>query len=118
MLGHLDSVTSLSIDPTGLILVSGGHDCSIRFWDLTGSRTCLQEISSHRYKSNQEGVLDVKFHPSSNLSSSSSLLPTHLNHPGNLHPAAAAAASSSFNPFHSLKFVASSGADGTIKIFG
>ncbi|WAR63909.1 hypothetical protein PtB15_16B68 [Puccinia triticina] len=59
MLGHLDSVTSLSIDPTGLILVSGGHDCSIRFWDLTGSRTCLQEISSHRYKSNQEGVLDV-----------------------------------------------------------
>jgi len=110
MLGHLDSVTSLSIDPTGLILVSGGHDCSIRFWDLTGSRTCLQEITSHRYKSNQEGVLDVKFHPSSNLSSSSTLLP--------LHPSHTASNSLIPNPFHSLKFVASSGADGTIKIFG
>ncbi|PLW46124.1 hypothetical protein PCASD_04184 [Puccinia coronata f. sp. avenae] len=108
MLGHLDSVTSLSIDPTGLILVSGGHDCSIRFWDLTGSRICLQEISSHRYKSNQEGVLDVKFHPSSNLSSSSALLPLHPS-ANNPHLP---------NPFHNLKFVASSGADGTIKIFG
>ncbi|KAI9617257.1 hypothetical protein H4Q26_013123 [Puccinia striiformis f. sp. tritici PST-130] len=121
MLGHLDSVTSLSIDPTGLILVSGGHDCSIRFWDLTGSRTCLQEISSHRYKSNQEGVLDVKFHPSSNLSSSSNLhlppnLGSGLSHNSNAN--STTANSASLNPFHHLKFVASSGADGTIKIFG
>ncbi|KAH9447021.1 hypothetical protein Pst134EA_029006 [Puccinia striiformis f. sp. tritici] len=120
MLGHLDSVTSLSIDPTGLILVSGGHDCSIRFWDLTGSRTCLQEISSHRYKSNQEGVLDVKFHPSSNLSSSSNLhlppnLGSGLSHNSNAN---STTKSASLNPFHHLKFVASSGADGTIKIFG
>lgn len=80
MIAHLDSITSLSIDPTGLALVSGGHDCSIRFWDLTGSRTCLQEITSHRPKAG-EGVLDVVYHPT-------------------------------------LPFIASSGADGTVKVFG
>ncbi|KDN38707.1 WD40 repeat-like protein [Tilletiaria anomala UBC 951] len=34
MQGHQDAVTSLDIDPAGLTLVSGGHDCSVRFWDL------------------------------------------------------------------------------------
>ena len=63
MLAHLDGVTSLSIDPTGFSLVSGGHDCSVRFWDLLNKRTCIQEITSHRTKAD-EGVLDVEFHPS------------------------------------------------------
>ncbi|KAH8928180.1 WD40 repeat-like protein [Atractiella rhizophila] len=63
MLAHLDSVTSLDIDPSGLTLVSGGHDCSIRFWDIQ-SKTCVQEISSHRNKGG-EGILDVKYHPTS-----------------------------------------------------
>ncbi|KAJ7090211.1 WD40-repeat-containing domain protein [Mycena belliarum] len=63
MLAHLDGVTSLSIDPAGFSLVSGSHDCSVRFWDLLGSRACLQEITSHREKA-REGVLDVEFHPS------------------------------------------------------
>lgn len=60
---HLDGVTSLSIDVAGFALVSGSHDCSIRFWDLLGSRTCAQEITSHREKA-KEGALDVEFHPS------------------------------------------------------
>ncbi|KIY43704.1 WD40 repeat-like protein [Fistulina hepatica ATCC 64428] len=63
MLAHLDGVTSLSIDAAGLSLVSGSHDCSIRFWDLMGSRACTQEITTHREKA-REGVLDVQFHPS------------------------------------------------------
>lgn len=85
MIGHLDSVTSLDVDPSGLTLVSGGHDCSVRFWDIvnsatdpTGGRTgredkaqgseesaavCVQEITAHRKKSG-EGVLFVKYHPS------------------------------------------------------
>ncbi|KAL5529432.1 hypothetical protein ACEPAG_5417 [Sanghuangporus baumii] len=63
MAAHLDSVTSLSIDAAGFSLVSGGHDCSVRFWDLLGSHACIQEISSHREKAN-EGVLAVDFHPS------------------------------------------------------
>ncbi|KAG6332396.1 hypothetical protein ID866_6690 [Astraeus odoratus] len=63
MPAHLDGVTSLSIDAAGFSLVSGSHDCSIRYWDLLGSRTCTQEITSHREKA-KEGVLDVEFHPS------------------------------------------------------
>ncbi|TPX33370.1 hypothetical protein SmJEL517_g03705 [Synchytrium microbalum] len=61
MIAHLDSVTSLDIHPLGLSLVSGGHDCSMRFWDLS-SRNCMQEYSSHRRKGN-EGMWSVKFHP-------------------------------------------------------
>ncbi|KAL0578241.1 1,2-dihydroxy-3-keto-5-methylthiopentene dioxygenase [Marasmius crinis-equi] len=63
MQAHLDGVTSLSIDASGFSLVSGSHDCSIRFWDLLGSRVCVQEITTHREKA-REGVLDVEFHPS------------------------------------------------------
>lgn len=63
MPAHLDGVTSLSIDPAGFSLVSGSHDCSVRFWDLLGSRACVQEITTHREKA-REGVLDVEFHPS------------------------------------------------------
>jgi striatin 1/3/4 len=63
MPAHLDGVTSLSIDAAGFSLVSGGHDCSIRFWDILGTKACIQEITSHRKKAN-EGVLDVQFHPS------------------------------------------------------
>ncbi|GAB1523004.1 1,2-dihydroxy-3-keto-5-methylthiopentene dioxygenase [Rhizoctonia solani] len=63
MLAHLDTVTTLSIDTIGFSLVSGSHDGSIRFWDILGSKTCVQEINAHREKSN-EGTLDVVFHPS------------------------------------------------------
>ncbi|PPQ78167.1 hypothetical protein CVT25_015500 [Psilocybe cyanescens] len=63
ILAHLDGVTSLSIDAAGFSLVSGSHDCSVRFWDLLGSRTCIQELTTHREKA-REGVLDVEFHPS------------------------------------------------------
>ncbi|KZT03524.1 WD40 repeat-like protein [Laetiporus sulphureus 93-53] len=62
MLAHLDGVTSLSIDAAGFSLVSGSHDCSVRFWDILGSKACVQEITSHREKA-REGVLDVEFHP-------------------------------------------------------
>ncbi|KAH9829146.1 WD40 repeat-like protein [Rhodofomes roseus] len=62
MLAHLDAVTSLSIDAAGFSLVSGSHDCSVRFWDVLGSRACVQEIPSHREKA-REGVLDTEFHP-------------------------------------------------------
>jgi len=63
MPAHLDGVTSLSIDAAGFSLVSGSHDCSTRFWDLLGSRTCTQEMTTHREKA-REGVLDVEFHVS------------------------------------------------------
>lgn len=39
-----------------------GHDCSIRLWNLD-SKTCVQEITSHRKKFD-ESIFDVAFHPS------------------------------------------------------
>ncbi|CAG8515967.1 13785_t:CDS:2 [Racocetra fulgida] len=63
MLAHLDSVTTLDIDPSGMILISGGHDTSIRLWDIVSTRQCVQEFVSHRRKSD-EGVLCVEYHRS------------------------------------------------------
>jgi striatin 1/3/4 len=62
MKAHLNAVTSIDIDPSGLSLASGGHDCSIRIWELLQTRTCVQEMSTHRTKAS-EGVLKVKYHP-------------------------------------------------------
>ncbi|TPX49604.1 hypothetical protein SeMB42_g02554 [Synchytrium endobioticum] len=61
MIAHLDAVTTLDVHPLGLSVVSGGHDCSMRFWDLS-TRNCVQEYSSHRRKGN-EGMWSAKFHP-------------------------------------------------------
>ncbi|KAK6307449.1 hypothetical protein J4Q44_G00225970 [Coregonus suidteri] len=62
MVAHLDAVTSLAVDPNGIYLMSGSHDCSIRLWNLD-SKTCVQEITAHRMKS-EESIYDVAFHPS------------------------------------------------------
>ncbi|KAG7199672.1 hypothetical protein KM043_014262 [Ampulex compressa] len=62
MVAHLDAVTSLAVDPHGLYLLSGSHDCSIRLWHMD-NKTCVQEITAHRKKFD-ESILDVAFHPS------------------------------------------------------
>ncbi|KAH0514044.1 Striatin-3 [Microtus ochrogaster] len=62
MVAHLDAVTSLAVDPNGIYLLSGSHDCSIRLWNLD-SKTCVQEITAHRKKLD-ESIYDVAFHPS------------------------------------------------------
>ncbi|XP_076247091.1 connector of kinase to AP-1 isoform X2 [Calliopsis andreniformis] len=61
MVAHLDAVTSLAVDPHGLYLLSGSHDCSIRLWNMD-NKTCVQEITAHRKKFD-ESILDVAFHP-------------------------------------------------------
>lgn len=61
MVAHLDAVTSLAVDPNGLYLLSGSHDCSIRLWHVD-NKTCVQEITAHRKKFD-ESILDVAFHP-------------------------------------------------------
>ncbi|KAG0093041.1 hypothetical protein BGZ93_008042 [Podila epicladia] len=62
MLSHLDAVSSLDIEPSGLVLCSGGHDGSVRLWDMaSSSKTCLQEFTSHRRKGD-EGVCAVQYH--------------------------------------------------------
>uniref|UniRef100_A0A8C9VJA6 Striatin n=1 Tax=Scleropages formosus TaxID=113540 RepID=A0A8C9VJA6_SCLFO len=52
----------LAVDPNGLYLMSGSHDCSIRLWNLE-SKTCIQEFTAHRKKFD-EAIHDVAFHPS------------------------------------------------------
>ncbi|XP_052767005.1 striatin-3-like isoform X7 [Mya arenaria] len=61
MVAHLDAVTCLAVDPNGLYLLSGSHDCSIRLWNLD-SKTCVQEITAHRKKFD-ESIHAVAFHP-------------------------------------------------------
>ncbi|XP_066503198.1 striatin isoform X3 [Hoplias malabaricus] len=61
MVAHLDAVTSLAVDPNGLYLMSGSHDCSIRLWNME-SKTCIQEFTAHRKKF-EESINDVAFHP-------------------------------------------------------
>jgi striatin 1/3/4 len=67
MVAHLDSVTCLDMDPSGLTLASGGHDSSVRYWDYDNEKNtavCVQEVTAHRKKSlTAEGVLQVKYHP-------------------------------------------------------
>ncbi|KAI6781578.1 Striatin-like protein [Emericellopsis cladophorae] len=57
MLAHPDAISSLSLSPDGLELVSGGHDASLRFWNLE-KRTCIQEMTAHRLMRG-EGVCSV-----------------------------------------------------------
>jgi striatin 1/3/4 len=52
---HKNAVTS--IDAANNSLISCGHDCSIRWWDLTTYK-CFEEQSSHRPKLS-EGIWDV-----------------------------------------------------------
>jgi striatin 1/3/4 len=60
MVAHLDSVTSLAIDPQQTCLLSGSHDRSIRLWNLE-NKNCLQEITAHQ-KKDDESIHDVAFH--------------------------------------------------------
>ncbi|TPP65984.1 Striatin-3 [Fasciola gigantica] len=61
MVAHMDAITSLAVDAHGLYLITGGHDASVRVWDLE-SRACIQEITNHRTKYN-EAVHSVALHP-------------------------------------------------------
>uniref|UniRef100_A0A8C4W5R9 Striatin 4 n=1 Tax=Gopherus evgoodei TaxID=1825980 RepID=A0A8C4W5R9_9SAUR len=65
MVAHLDAVTCLAVDPNGVFLMSGSHDCSLRLWNLD-NKTCMQEITAHR-KKHEEAIHAVAFHPSKAL---------------------------------------------------
>ncbi len=77
MVAHLDTVTSLAIDPQQTCLLSGskknkslkiffcknffkGHDRSIRLWNFE-TKNCIQELTAHQ-KKDDESIHDVAFH--------------------------------------------------------
>ncbi|CAG9797047.1 unnamed protein product [Chironomus riparius] len=66
MVAHKDAVTSLAIDIDGFYLLTGSHDCSMRLWNIAKYKICVHEITAH-HKTNQEGILDVTFHPTKPL---------------------------------------------------
>lgn len=55
---HLESISSLAISPDGSTLLSGAHDASVRFWDLS-DKTCLQEALPPHRQRGDDGVLAV-----------------------------------------------------------
>ncbi|CEF70346.1 Striatin-3 [Strongyloides ratti] len=61
-IAHVESISTLAIDPNGLYLLSGSHDGSLRLWNIE-KRTCIQEIGAHRKKFDMS-VMSVAFHPS------------------------------------------------------
>eukprot|EP00039_Didymoeca_costata_P026269 m.15462 g.15462 ORF g.15462 m.15462 type:complete len:672 (+) comp5410_c0_seq1:143-2158(+) len=61
MVAHQNAVSALSFDPSGLYMVTCGHDRSIRMWDL-GDRRCVNEITTH-HEHRDEAIHDVQFHP-------------------------------------------------------
>lgn len=58
-------MSSLAFSRSGNYLVSGGHDGSLRCWDIRKYQ-CIYEIQAHRKKYN-EGVLNVISHSDGNL---------------------------------------------------
>ncbi|KAI9223724.1 WD40-repeat-containing domain protein [Blastocladiella britannica] len=68
---HMSSVAAVDFNPSGLSVVTAGHDCSTRVWDV-GTRSCVYEVSGHRRR-RDEGIWCVRFaalHSASNSSSS------------------------------------------------
>eukprot|EP01132_Coremiostelium_polycephalum_P003924 gene3924-4900_t len=69
MIAHANSVSSLTIDPSGLYVASCSHDSAIRFWDIS-SKTCIQDLNSHRPKYD-ESIHSIKYHPTKGYFASS-----------------------------------------------
>jgi len=62
MTTHIEAVTSVTIDPSGIYLATVGHDCSLRIWNIE-DKSCTQEMTAHQKKFD-EAILTVAFHPS------------------------------------------------------
>eukprot|EP00037_Helgoeca_nana_P019536 m.191034 g.191034 ORF g.191034 m.191034 type:complete len:667 (-) comp24907_c0_seq1:101-2101(-) len=61
MVAHPSAVSSIDFDPSGLYMISTGHNRSIRIWDF-GTKKCVYENTTHRYK-HDESIHAARFHP-------------------------------------------------------
>ena len=50
MTTHIEAVTSVTIDPSGVYLATVGHDCSLRIWNIE-DKSCTQEMTAHQVSS-------------------------------------------------------------------
>ncbi|KAJ6255666.1 connector of kinase to ap-1 [Anaeramoeba flamelloides] len=62
---HLDSVTSVDIEPSGLTFATASHDYLLKFWDFSTNK-CLQQIKVSK-KKDDESIHSLAFHQKSRL---------------------------------------------------
>mmetsp|Transcript_35765 Transcript_35765/g.93546 ORF Transcript_35765/g.93546 Transcript_35765/m.93546 type:complete len:667 (+) Transcript_35765:182-2182(+) len=62
MVAHPSAVSSVDFDPSGLYMISAGHNRSVRIWDFS-SKKCVYENTAHRHKFD-ESIHAARFHPS------------------------------------------------------
>ena len=62
MVAHQDAVSQVAVAAGDTHVVSGGHDSSLRIWDISGGYSCVQEVTAHRKKWD-ESILSVAAHP-------------------------------------------------------
>ncbi|KAJ3441211.1 connector of kinase to ap-1 isoform e [Anaeramoeba flamelloides] len=62
---HLDSVTSVDIEPSGLTFATASHDYLVKFWDFSTNK-CLQQIKVCK-KKDDESIHTLAFHQKSRL---------------------------------------------------
>ena len=65
MVAHQDAVATAAMHPDGQTVVTGGHDSSMRAWDVR-TFACVQEAPTHRPKYN-EAVLGLVINSSGTL---------------------------------------------------
>ena len=118
MQGHLDAVTSLDVDPAGLTLVSGGHDCSVRFWDLASGpakEATAIDAEEDESESNERGSSHSQSKSSSSTTTENT---TACVQEISAHRKKAGEGVLAVKYHPSAPFFASAGADGIIRIYG
>ncbi|PWZ03691.1 WD40 repeat-like protein, partial [Testicularia cyperi] len=112
MVAHLDAVTSLDIDASGLTLVSGGHDCSVRFWDIAGGSLSSRESGpGDSIALSAAGIGKVS---ASGSSSTTAVCRQEIT--AHRKKAGEGVLAVKYHP--TAPFFASAGADGVIRIYG
>ncbi|KNC52348.1 striatin [Thecamonas trahens ATCC 50062] len=60
IVAHPSGVASVAVHPSGLYFMSGGHDSSVRFWDVS-TRRCVQAVQKHLRK-HEASINAVAYH--------------------------------------------------------
>ena len=107
VLAHGDAVTSIDIDPAGLTLVSASQDCTVRFWDI------VEQSSNDSASRDTGGAGEPAGGKASAPSYSANCFQEVRAHQPKGREGVLSVA---YHP--TAPFVATGGADGTVRLFG